>query len=213
MTVAELIQEARYEDPSFTESRHTDRVLRSRVADYQRHLARRVADVAPEELTDVHEIDLPLEDHEAGHELAWSSTYLRVLNEAEGVHVNGGVFPIEVIPHEARFEPTRTTPAWIMGGRLHLRGDAEDWADVVKVRVFYVPSPEAHLHDHSCPLFGELARSAYIAHLAYRMATRSPREVQRDLNGFRADWLACEEQFLEAMQGRHVTSDRVRRVW
>lgn len=218
-TVASLIAEARLEDASFTDRRHTDHVLRVRLATYQTELVRKVAEVAPEQLATPYDIALPLATFEDGHELrepddSGPLRYSKILNEGEGETVTGECFEIENIPHMSRFAPTRTAPVWIQRGRVFLRGKPRDWEEVTRIRLFYVPEPRGALESDDEPAFHEQAHAAYRAHLAYRMAMRAkPAELMRSLPAFQAEWQAEESAFLATLATSQEESWRVRQVW
>lgn len=221
MTVDDLIERARWEDASFTERRHSGPVLRAHLADYQKSLVRRVAEIAPEELAVAYDINMPLADHEAGHQLVEIQEsveiplrYIRTLNEGEWEDAGGNKGSLEVIPNIARFANSRVPPVIILRGVVYPRGVADSWAEIVRIRLFYIPLPADEVGPADEPEFHDLASRAYTTHLAFAMAARSKAtEIGRPLKNFEADSLAAEAEFLDAMSKRHEMSDRVRQVW
>jgi len=219
-TARQIIDEARYEDPSFTDSRHTDLVLRSRLADYQQELVSKVAEIVPEELALALDVDVP-EDIADGVELMLMEesvgtplSFVRILPHAEAFPIEEGE-PIEatVVGLQARFAQHRWAPLWVRDGRLYFgTTSGVDWSDIASVRIYYVPAPPPDVGDDTELVMGDSARGAYVSHLTWRMAQRSAREVQRPPESFEAYWRHREQMFLRELIIRHSTKDRVKEI-
>lgn len=222
-TAAELIQEARHEDPSFTETRHTNAVCRAFLAQYRRELLGKVAHVAPEVSAVPYTVELPLADFDAGHELVMEVgdppeevplDYIKVVNTGQvNLRSGAGKVPLRMIGHGARWSPTPEATAWIQKGRLFLGGgNPGDWSGVDSVTFWYVPAPAMPLTNDTELELGEAARRAYVAHLAYRMAQRGRQELSRSIQEFQGYFVATERELLFDMAGLHAVRDTVREV-
>jgi hypothetical protein len=217
-TAAEIIAEARYEDPSFTDSRHTDLVLRSRLADYQQELVSKVAEIVPEELALALDVAVPAaEEIEDGVELLDDEDdplrFVRILQHAEAYPADGDPFEATVVGLQARFAQHRWAPMWVRAGRLFFGTTSGfDWGDVDSVRIYYVPAPLPDVTDTTELVLGDAARGAYVAHLTWRMAQRSAREVQRTPESFEAYWRHREQMLLRELMIRHSTKDRMKEI-
>jgi hypothetical protein len=229
-TAAELIQEARLEDASFTKTRHTDAVCRAFLAQYRREFLGKLAQVAPELLSTPYTVELPLADFEAGHELVMEVPdpgdpeetvevpldYIKILNTGQvNLRSGRGDIPLRMIGHGSRWSPSPEATAWIRAGRLFLGGHrAVDWSGVQSVTFFYVPGPVSPLTNDTEIEPGEVARRAYVAHLAFRMAMRGGHgELSRSPQEFRDYWLATEREVIHDLVGLHAVRDTVREVF
>lgn len=225
-TVEQVIREARWEDPSFTETRHTNAVCRARLADYQAELLGKVAEAAPEELTEAYVIELPLDDEDfrEGVELLEPDPedpeeeiplrYQRILSASLRTREIGRGHNARLIGSGARWGPHTDPPVYIENGRVFLATDRpEDWRAFSELRLYYVPAAPAELELESELLFGPRAKALYVAALALRLAQRSPREVARPVPFFAEFLREREEEFLRDMMGRHVVKDQIREVW
>lgn len=219
--VATMIQEARWEDPSFTEHRHTGAFLRAALADYQDELLGKIAQVNPEELAEVYVVTLPLADFAAGHELVEldeseevALRYKVLLDWGEAIDSQGFNDRARHIAMGSRWGPHRYPSYWVRDGRLYLIGDAKDWTGYVQLNVPYVPLAPATLASTDNLILDDQARRVWKSYLAHRMAQRSNQdELARSKNAFAEEWLMRERELLEDFEGRHVTTDVVTEVW
>lgn len=220
-TVAEVIEEARWEDPSFTPQRHTGRVLRGWLADYQDELVGKVAALCPEELAESYTVDLPLADHSAGvaltEELESETIGLRYKKILDWGHVTGTSgerYKLRMLgTRRAQWGEHRFAGAWIENGRLYPIGEAAHWTGFASITFFYVPSPPRTLSSSDELWFDYDAKRVWVTYLARRMAARAPQEVQGSPGDFLAMWIERERQFLEDMAGRHDGFGKVVEVW
>lgn len=220
-TVATVLQQARWEDPSFTELRHTDAVLRAALADYQDELVGKVADLSPEELALIATVPLPLATFSDGYalteEIESEEVPLRikkVLDWASSIGADGYEVPTRHIGMGARHGPHSTPAFWMRGATVFLIGAAADWRGYTELRIPYVPLPPETLSSTDELLFGSQATAVWKAYLAHRMAQRSaPAELARARREFVEEWMGIERQFLEDLKGRNVHSDVVRDTW
>jgi len=213
---SQIIAEARYEDPSFTDTRHTDLVLRSRLADYQQELVSKVAELVPEELARALDIAVP-EDLTTGVELLDEEDdalrFVRILPAAEAFPTEGDPIEAAVVGLQARFAQHRHAPVWVRDGHLYFgTTSGVDWAGIETVRIYYVPAPLPDVADDTELVMGDAARDTYVSHLTWRMAQRSAREVQRPPESFEAYWRHREQMFLRELALRHSTKDRVKEI-
>jgi hypothetical protein len=227
-TVAELIEAARMEDPSFTPRRHTHHVLRRTLAPYIRSLAGKVAHLAPNDVAEEYVVELPLEDFYTGHELVEEVPdpedpeelmeiplrYIRMLNTGQAEVRQADPIEFRLMGQGARWGPHRTPVGWFRQGRLYLAGEPADWKAILRIKLYYVPVPETDLELDDEPFLGTLAEGCYTAWLALRMASRAGRsEISRPLADFRGELEEREHNLLMDMANRHAVSDRIREVW
>lgn len=219
LTVGGIIESARHEDPSFTTRRHTNYVLRSRLAEYQAELVSRLSERDPDEFVERYVVPLPLADFDAGHplldpdeaeSLAEPLQYLRILDDAEALAENGNREPCRFIPFNSRWEREIIPPLWIRNGRLYLGGQERNWECFTEVRIHYIPKPPVQLTDADEPILVHRARALYVAYLAWRMATRGPKEIQGSLGDMRGHYLELEQRLVDEFTGRHHVHERVR---
>lgn len=222
VTAQQVIDEARYEDASFTENRHTAHVLRTALGGYQTSLVGRIAWAAPEELSVPYDVPLPLENFDDGHLLTEAGPgeppqsiplrYIRILNVGEA-HQGMSKLEFRIGLQAARWDSHRTPAGWLRHGRLFLVGEAGAWRGISLVRLFYVPTPAATLESVSELVIGDLAHRAYVTWLAWRMAQRAPKEAGRHPSTFHAEHVEAEEQLMRDLLQRHDRSGRIREVW
>jgi hypothetical protein len=214
LRVATVIEESRWEDPSFVAQRHSETILRSRLADYQKELVGKLAQEVPEEFSTPYEIDMPLADFRAGHELvddaAEPLAYVMILDTGEIHGANGRRYPLDMIAHRNRFQVTTRAHAWVLAGRLYLGGAESNWEGIDRVIINLVPSPSDTLEDDDELIFGHRARSLYVAYLALQMAKRAPDEVLRSVQSFADDVTEREVTLLAELMDRHPSDDAVR---
>jgi hypothetical protein len=219
MTARELMTAARMEDFSFTDTRHTDRVLRPWLAAYQRELVGKVAWAAPEELAEQVEILLPFASFADGAELVEEAEsgdeplqYTRILPTGEAVR-GGRLIEFRLMAQIGRGDGQEAAAGWIRNRRLYLVGEARDWSGVTAIRLYYVPLPPLAITDESDILMGDLGYATYVAFLAAKMAARNPKEAQRSLREFQETHQRAEHELIRDLLQRHVGIGRTREVW
>ena len=89
-------------------------------------------------------------------------------------------------------------------------GQERNWECFTEVRIHYIPKPPVQLTDADEPILVHRARALYVAYLAWRMATRGPKEIQGSLGDMRGHYLELEQRLVDEFTGRHHVHERVR---
>ena len=213
-TVAETIEEARDQHPSFDPMRTTDQTLFRQLNRYIRQLYYRAVERDSTLYSTVETITLPLADFAAGYTLP-AFRYFQ-----GGSLTTGGSWRREevfnVVPWANRFTPGVHSAGYIVQGVLYLCGEAEDWANSEEIRFQYTPEvvvPTALTDNVPLP---DAAMWACVGHLAWFMARRQGVYEGQPvpIGEFAKDWKSAEEEWLiEIAQHSRGEATYVREEW
>ncbi len=138
-TVADVIEEARDQHPSFEPLRTPDQTCFRQLNRYIRQLYYRAIERDSSLYSTTEEITLPLADFDAGYALPAFVYY-----QGGTLILAGGIQRDEqfnIVPWANRFSPNVYNAGYILEGVLYLLGDAKDWSNVESINFNYAPEP------------------------------------------------------------------------
>lgn len=170
-TVEDVIEEARDEHPAFTESQTPDRPLLRRINRTARRLFQRTLDIEPTLVSATETITVSSFDFSTGHPLP---DYERIIGgdmkqvgEAEPLRD-----PFKIIPWGQRHRGGARRAGYLRDETLFLQGNSEDWDDIEKIELFYVPVRTELTSESDNPNLPDRAQSPLAMDAAAFMARR-----------------------------------------